>query len=134
MRKNDPWQWNEEKIWESILDPNFIIHHEHNADLFEWWEDKIGISKEEYVEMDAAQLAIETDDWDDFELNEFSKERIEYLENILKRPNIHPKQKKVAKILRDRLKARINDEKYGSAGWMVTGEAIGKGDIDPENL
>jgi len=67
-------------------------------------------------------------------LNESSKKCIEFLENILKRPNSHPKQKKVAKILRDRLKSRINDEKYGSAGWMVTGKAIADGEVDPENL
>ena len=77
MSKNDPWQWDEGKIWESILDPNFIIHPEHNAELFKWWHEKIGISKEEYVEMDAAQLALVDNDWDDLELNEFSKERIE---------------------------------------------------------
>jgi len=134
MCNNDPWSWKEGKIWNSILDPNFWIHPEHNADLFEWWEDKVGIIKEEYVMMDAAQLAIEDNAWDESELNEFSKERIECLDNILKRPDIHTMQKKVAKILRDRLKAKVNDEKYGSAGWLITGEAVGNGDIDLENL
>jgi len=134
MSTNDPWKWNEEKIWESILDPNRIKHHEYDSDLFEWWEDKYNINKEEYHEMYDSQYAMVRNDWDDLDLNEFSIEHIKELEIILKRPNIHPMQEKVAKILRDRLKARINDEKYGAAGWMVTGKAIGNGDIDPENL
>jgi hypothetical protein len=134
MSNNDPWQWDEGKIWENILDPNFTIDPMFDHDLFEWWEDKVGISLEEYNIMAIAYLFIQVDYWDNYDLNVLSKERIEFLENILKRPNSHPKQKKVAKILRDRLKSRINDEKYGPAGWMVTGKEIGDGDIDPENL
>ena len=134
MIENDPNKWNEEQIWESILDPSRIIHPEYNDDIFEWWEDNYKIDRGEYAEMYDAQSAIVRNDWDDLELDEFAKERIENLENIFKRPNIHPTQKRVAKILRDRLKAKMNAEKYGSAGWMVTTKAIGDGDIDPENL
>ena len=134
MSKNDPRKWNEEQIWESILDPNRIMQHEYNADIFKRWEDKYDINKEEYAEMYDAQSAIERGDWDDMELNQFSKERIENLENILKRKNTHPKQKQVAKILRDRLIDRINRERHGAVGWAVTADAIGKGDIDPKSL
>ena len=134
MEKDDPRNWDEEKIWESILDPNFNFHPVLNADIFERWKDKIGISKTQYVEMNKAQIALKIKDWNIYSMNTYANERIEYLEDILKRPNIHPMQKKVAKILRDRLKARINRKKHNAAGWIVTAKAIDDGDIDPESL
>jgi hypothetical protein len=134
MKENDPRNWNEEKVWESILDPNFNFHPVLNADIFECWENKIGVSKKQYVEMKKAQVALEIDNWNNYAVNNYAIENFEHLEDILKRSNINPMQKKVAKILRDRLKARINRKKYNAAGWFVTSKAILNGDIDPENL
>ena len=131
---NDPRNWDEDEVWASILDPNFNFHPVLNADIFECWENKIGIDKKQYIEMNNAQIALEIDNWNKYSMNTSASEAIEFLEDILKLPDTHQTQKKVAKVLRDRLKARINDEKYGRAGWFVTGKAIVNGDIDPENL
>jgi hypothetical protein len=51
MKKDDPRNWDEEKIWASILDQSFNFHPVLNADIFKCWENKIGISKKQYVEM-----------------------------------------------------------------------------------
>ena len=67
-------------------------------------------------------------------MNNYARENFEHLKDILKHSNIHPIQKKVGKALRDRLKVRINRQKYGAAGWPETLLAIDNGDIDPENL
>lgn len=49
MIENDPNKWNEEKIWESILDPSRIIHPEYNDDIFEWWEDNYKIPPTTFI-------------------------------------------------------------------------------------
>ena len=133
MVKNDPRNWDEEKIWASILDPNFNFHPELNTDIFECWKNKFGISKKQYVEMNNAQIALEIKDWDKYSINTSASESIEYLEDILKRPNINPKRKNVAKILRDKLKIKTIEKRYGSTGCLIITDAIEKGDIDPQN-
>ena len=130
---DDPRNWNEEEVWESILDPNFNFHPELNADIFECWKNKLGISKNQYLEMIRAQIALGIKDWDKYSINTYASESIEYLENILKRQNIHPKRKKVAKILRDKLKIKTIEKRYGSTGCLIITDAIEKGDIDPQN-
>ena len=62
---------------------------------FSFWTDRDNYIGKIYEVLERKSSACFCNDyWDNYELNEFSKERIEYLENILKRPNIHPKQKK----------------------------------------
>ena len=56
-----------------------------------------------------------------------------YLEDILKCSNINPMKKKVAKILRDKLKIKLINKKHDAAGWAIITKAIEEGDIDPEN-
>lgn len=133
MEIDAPHTWNEQNIWESLLDKNlnFSIF---DVELFEWWENIVGIRKDDYIEMNDAKRIVFYDDWGKYDMISYASERIINLENILKRPNIHPMQKKVAKILRDRLKAKINSKKYGAVGWSETLKAIKNGDIDPENL
>jgi len=134
MEKDDPRNWDEAKIWESIVDRDFIIQPIYDAELLEGWKDKIGIRKEDYVVMNDAQHITEDSNYDSYDMITYATEHIEYLEEILKRPDIHPMQKKVAKTLKDRLRARINRKKYGSVGWSETLLAVNSGDIDPENL
>ena len=134
MKIKSPRNWNEEEIWDSTLNPHFAILPTFATEVLEWWENKVGIRKEDYIEMNDAKRVIFHGDWDNYDMITYASDRIEYLEDILKRPNIRPMQKEAAKILRDKLKIKIIEKKHDAAGWMVTTKAIDNGDIDPENL
>jgi hypothetical protein len=133
MKIKSAHDWNEKEIWDSTLNQHVLMLPNVNKDLFERWEKKFGILKEDYNEMETAKRIIFHYDWKDYDLITYASERVEHLENILKRPNIHPIQKKAAKFLRDKLKIKIIEKKQGATGWGTITEAIKNGDIDPEN-
>jgi hypothetical protein len=125
--------WNVEEIWNSTLNPHVLMLPNANPYLFERWGKKFGIRKEDYLEMEEAKRAIFHNDWNHYDISTYANQLIDHLEDILKRPKIHPMQKKAAKVLIDKLKIKIIKKKYGSSGWMIITKAIEEGDIDPEN-
>ena len=133
MKRDGLRNWKEKKIWESLLDKDLIVPHILNPGLLEWWEDKVGIRKEDYVKMNDAKFDIILDDFDKYDIISHASKHIENLEDILKCSNINPMKKKVAKILRDKLKIKLINKKHDAAGWAIITKAIEEGDIDPEN-
>jgi hypothetical protein len=107
MTVKSPRDWNEEEIWDSLLNPHFAFQPAFATEALERWENNVGIRKEDYIKMNDAKRAIFYNDWDAYDKSTYASEPIEHLEDILKRPNIHPIQKKAAKFLRDKLKIKI---------------------------
>ena len=109
MTKKYPWEWDEEEIWASVFDDEFATDSRPGEDLLEYWKDRFGIDGGEYNAMQTAAVLVDEDKTssDPQYMSFLADHTLEYLEFMLRRPTMSSQQRKLAKLLRDRLKKTI---------------------------